>query len=52
MAVTATGPGCSAQGVLGHQDKLMMTRFEREQWDIAPGQGLRCSTLPWGGLAF
>ncbi|MFF7108755.1 carbon-nitrogen hydrolase family protein [Pseudomonas sichuanensis] len=28
------------EGRLGHQDKLMMTRFEREQWDIAPGQGL------------
>jgi len=28
------------EGLLGHQDKLIMTRFEREQWDIAPGQGL------------
>ncbi|MGP9791842.1 carbon-nitrogen hydrolase family protein [Roseinatronobacter sp. NSM] len=28
-------------GVIGHQDKQIMTRFERENWDIAPGQGLR-----------
>lgn len=27
-------------GVIGHQDKQIMTRFEREDWDIAPGQGL------------
>jgi predicted amidohydrolase len=24
-------------GVLGHQDKQIMTRFEREDWDVAPG---------------
>lgn len=24
-------------GVVGWQDKLIMTRFEREEWDIAPG---------------
>ncbi|MEI4473323.1 carbon-nitrogen hydrolase family protein [Frigidibacter sp. MR17.24] len=30
------GPG----GRIGHQDKVMMTRFEREQWHIAAGQGL------------
>jgi predicted amidohydrolase len=24
-------------GSFGHQDKLIMTRFEREEWDIAPG---------------
>lgn len=29
-------------GVIGHQDKQIMTRFEREDWDIAPGtDGLR-----------
>ncbi len=28
------------QGVIGHQDKQIMTRFEREEWDIAPGHGL------------
>lgn len=25
-------------GVIGHQDKQIMTRFEREEWEIAPGQ--------------
>ncbi len=29
------------QGVIGHQDKQIMTRFEREEWDIAPGHGLQ-----------
>jgi len=24
-------------GVLGHQDKQIMTRFEREDWDVVPG---------------
>lgn len=28
-------------GVIGHQDKQIMTRFEREIWDIAPGEGLQ-----------
>jgi predicted amidohydrolase len=28
------------QGRIGHQDKQIMTRFERELWDIAPGNGL------------
>ena len=38
------------EGRLGHQDKLMMTRFEREQWDIAPGQGLRVFDTALGRL--
>lgn len=29
------------QGLLGHQDKLLMTRFEAEEWHISPGQGVR-----------
>ncbi|WP_439562176.1 carbon-nitrogen hydrolase family protein [Roseinatronobacter sp.] len=28
-------------GVIGHQDKQIMTRFEREEWDIVAGQGLK-----------
>ena len=28
-------------GVIGYQDKQIMTRFEREDWNIAPGHGLR-----------
>lgn len=31
------GPG----GVIGHQDKQIMTRFEREDWDVTGGLGLR-----------
>lgn len=27
-------------GVIGHQDKQIMTRFEREIWDVVAGQGL------------
>ena len=27
-------------GMIGHQDKQIMTRFEREEWHIAPGAGL------------
>lgn len=41
------GPG----GLLGQQDKLIMTRFEREQWDIAAGAGgLRLFDTPFGRL--
>jgi predicted amidohydrolase len=38
------------EGVLGHQDKLMMTRFEREQWGITAGQGLRVFDTGLGRL--
>ena len=27
-------------GVIGHQDKQIMTRFERETWDVVAGRGL------------
>jgi predicted amidohydrolase len=27
-------------GIIGHQDKQIMTRFERETWDVVPGAGL------------
>ncbi|MCC5956519.1 MAG: carbon-nitrogen hydrolase family protein [Natronohydrobacter sp.] len=37
-------------GVIGHQDKQIMTRFEREDWDIAPGQGLQVFDTPLGCL--
>ena len=37
-------------GVIGHQDKQIMTRFEREEWDIAPGQGLRVFDTALGKL--
>lgn len=38
-------------GLIGTQDKLMMTRFEREIWGIAAGQqGLRSFDTPFGKL--
>ena len=41
------GPG----GLLGWQDKLIMTRFEREQWKVAAGkEGLRIFETPLGVL--
>ena len=40
------GPG----GVIGHQDKLIMTRFEREDWDIAPGPGVKVFDTKLGKL--
>ena len=33
---TLYGPG----GIVGHQDKQIMTRFEREIWFVEPGEGL------------
>ncbi len=38
------------EGELGYQDKLIMTRFEREQWLIAPGAGLKVFALPFARL--
>ncbi len=38
------------EGVIGHQDKLIMTRFEREDWDIAPGDRARVFDTGLGKL--
>ncbi|MCY1292627.1 N-carbamoylputrescine amidase [compost metagenome] len=38
------------EGNLGSQDKLIMTRFEREQWNIAGGDGLRLFDSALGRL--
>ncbi len=39
------------QGALGWQDKQIMTRFEREQWNVAAGvDGLRIFDTPFGKL--
>lgn len=38
------------KGVLGYQDKLIMTRFEREQWGIAAGDGLQVFDTALGRL--
>lgn len=38
-------------GLIGHQDKIIMTRFEREKWGIAAGRdGLRAFETPIGTL--
>lgn len=37
-------------GVIGHQDKQIMTRFEREDWNIAPGEGLRVFNTALGKI--
>jgi predicted amidohydrolase len=40
-----------ADGVLGHQDKQIMTRFEREEWDVVPGSdGLAVFETPGARL--
>lgn len=38
------------EGLLGHQDKLVMTRFERELWQIAGGAGLKLFDTALGRL--
>jgi predicted amidohydrolase len=38
-------------GRSGHQDKIMMTRFEREQWDITGGDTLRLFRTDLGPIA-
>jgi predicted amidohydrolase len=38
-------------GLIGHQDKQIMTRFEREQWGIAAGsEGIKAFQTPLGTL--
>lgn len=37
-------------GRLGHQDKQIMTRFEREQWDVIGAPGLRVFDTPVGRI--
>lgn len=43
---TLYGPG----GIIGHQDKQIMTRFEREQWDVVPGNALQVFDTPFARL--
>ena len=38
------------EGVIGHQDKQIMTRFEREQWHVVPGQGLHAFDTDLGRI--
>jgi len=37
-------------GVIGHQDKQIMTRFERDDWDVVPGEGLTLFDTPLGKI--
>lgn len=37
-------------GIVGHQDKQIMTRFEREIWDVVAGQGLQVFDTPLGRI--
>lgn len=39
------------EGEIGYQDKLIMTRFEDEQWFIGAGHELKVFQLPFGKLA-
>lgn len=43
---TLYGPG----GIVGHQDKQIMTRFEREDWGVGPGGPLRVMDTPFARL--
>ncbi len=39
------------EGMLGHQDKQIMVRFEREDWDVVPGaDGLTLFDTPLGRI--
>lgn len=37
-------------GIVGHQNKLIMTRFERETWDVVAGAGLPVFDTPLGRI--
>ncbi|MDB5660364.1 MAG: amidohydrolase [Cypionkella sp.] len=37
-------------GIIGHQDKQMMTRFERETWDVVAGNPLQIFDTPIGKI--
>ncbi len=41
----------SPDGSSAHQDKLLMTRFEREEWGIVGGDQLNVFVTPFGRLA-
>lgn len=38
------------KGIIGHQDKAMMTRWERDDWLIAPGRDLTLFQTDYGRL--
>ncbi len=42
---------CMPDGCCDYQDKLMMTRFENEQWLIQKGEQLKCFDSEYGKIA-
>ena len=38
------------KGIIGHQDKQMMTRFERETWNVVAGNPLQLFDTPLGKI--
>jgi len=38
------------EGILGHQDKQIMTRWERDEWIVSPGRGLPVFDTPLGRI--
>lgn len=38
------------KGILGHQDKQIMTRFERETWNVIPDDALQLFDTPLGKI--
>lgn len=40
------------EGVVGYQDKQIMTRFERDTWDVVGGKGLPVFDTPLGKIGF
>lgn len=47
-AVVNRAPLIAPDGRLAFQDKLMMTRFERERWGVSPGEQPQVFATPWG----
>ena len=39
---------CAPDGTLDYQDKLIMTRWEREQWNITPGHAIKVFRTRFG----
>jgi predicted amidohydrolase len=39
---------CRPDGSYDYQDKLIMTRYENEEWIIQPGDEIKVFTTPWG----
>ena len=41
---------CAPDGAFDFQDKLMMTRFENEIWQISPGNEIKLFATPYGNI--